>query len=113
MLKPVELYFENLTEPAKSCMLALRAFLLRFDEHIEETWKYKLPFYCYKGKMFCYLWTKKNGQPYIGIVKGMALEYPQLLQEDRKRMKILLIDPNEDLPEEILRQILVSAKALY
>jgi len=49
--------------------------------------------------MFCYLWVhKKYGKPYLGIVEGKKIKHPDLLTEKRARMKILLIDPEKDLP---------------
>lgn len=114
MLRPIDLYFENQDEPARSCMQALRAALLRFDPHMAEAWKYRMPFYTYKGKMFCYLWTRKTtGQPYLGIVQGAALSHPELLPEARKKMKILLLDPQSDLPLEKIYGILDAARRLY
>lgn len=114
LLRPVDQYFRRLPEPAASCMLALRAFLLVFDKNLTEAWKYGMPFYCYKGKMCCYLWTRKDShQPYLGIVNGTLLHHPQLLQEDRRRMKILLIDAEQDLPLELLTTILRDAIALH
>ena len=39
-------------------------------------------FFCYKGKMFCYLWVhKKNKQPYLCIVEGKYFDEPFLIQE--------------------------------
>ncbi|RYY34478.1 MAG: DUF1801 domain-containing protein, partial [Sphingobacteriaceae bacterium] len=88
-LRPIDEFFLNKYEPAKSCLQALRQFMLNYHPAITEEWKYKLPFYYYKGKMFCYFWVdKKSGQPYIGIVEGGRIEHPMLVQGDRKRMKI-------------------------
>lgn len=51
--------------------------------------------------MLCYLWIhKKFKQPYIGFVDGHLLHDIGLLVEKRAKMKILLIDLNEDLPIE-------------
>jgi hypothetical protein len=73
-----------------------------------------MPFYCYKGKMFCYLWVyKKYQQPYIGIVEGKRINHPDLLVEKRTRMKILLIDPSKDLPISKINNILKEVLALY
>lgn len=81
---------------------------------ITEAWKYGMPFFCYKGKMFCYLWLhKKYGQPYIGIVEGKKVDHPDLLQEKRARMKILLLDPGTDLPLKKINAILKQILALY
>ncbi|RZL46212.1 MAG: DUF1801 domain-containing protein, partial [Pedobacter sp.] len=47
--------------------------------------------------------------PYIGFVDGNLIDHPDLLQEKRARMKILLIDENSDLPIEKINLILTSA----
>lgn len=58
-------------EPIKGVLLALRGIILRQDKEITNILKYGMPFFCYKGKTFCYLWVhKKYRQPYIGIVEG-------------------------------------------
>ena len=73
-----------------------------------------MPFFCYKGKMFCYLWVhKKHKQPYIGIVEGKYFDEAFLIQEERNRMKIMLFDPNKDLPIETIENILQKAISLY
>lgn len=84
------------------------------DRNITEAWKYGMPFYCYKGKMFCYLWVhKKYLQPYLGIVEGKRIDYLGLLQEKRARMKILLIDPAHDIPAKKIASLLKQVLALY
>jgi hypothetical protein len=71
MLRAIDNYFLQKEEPIKSYLLALREIILKHDKNITEAWKYGMPFYCYLGKMFCYLWThKKYKQPYLGIVEG-------------------------------------------
>src|SRR6185437_12108542 len=107
MLKPADNYFMQKEEPIKSCLLFLRDHILKLDGNITEAWKYGMPFYCYKGKMFCYLWVhKKYNQPYIGIVEGKAIDHPDLLTEKRARMKILLLDPDKDIPIKKVNSIL-------
>jgi len=92
----------------------MRALLLSFDPGITEAWKYGMPFYCYNNKMFCYLWIhKKYLQPYIGIVEGRQIDHPLLLSEKRARMKILLLDPGEDIPMETIFAILKTARSFY
>lgn len=82
-------------EPTKGCLLALRQIILSQDKEVTNAWKYGMPFFCYKGKMFCYLWFHKTyKQPYIGIVEGLRFDEPFLIQEKRSRMKIMLLDPN-------------------
>jgi hypothetical protein len=76
-------FFLNQKEPVKGCLLALREIILKHDPHISAAWKYGMPFFCYKGKMFCYLWLhKKFEQPYLGIVEGKRLNHPGLIIEN-------------------------------
>jgi hypothetical protein len=114
MLRPIDNWFLQQAEPGKSCLQFLREFILKQDKDITEAWKYGMPFYCYKGKMFCYLWIhKKYLQPYLGIVEGKRIDHPGLLQEKRARMKILLIDPAHDIPVKNISSLLRQVLALY
>ncbi len=113
-MKALDLFYEQLPEPEKSCMIALRNLILTIDKNITPEWKYRLPFFYYKGKMFCYLWIhKKHKHPYIGIVKGNEIDHPELLKEKRARMKILLIDPEKDIPVKLIKTILRQVIRLY
>lgn len=114
MLRDIDNYYLQQDEPAKSCLLFLREHILQLDKNITEAWKYRMPFFCYKGKMFCYLWVhKKNGLPYIGVVEGRRIDHPDLVQEDRARMKILFVDPTADLQMETIDIILKTALSFY
>jgi Domain of unknown function (DU1801) len=114
MLKESDNFFGQQAEPVKSCLLALRQIILQQDEHITAAWKYGMPFFCYKGKMFCYLWVhKKLLQPYIGMVEGKHLLHAELVPENRSRMKIMLFDPAKDLPVRKIKRILKEAINLY
>ena len=113
-MKAIDNYYLQLDEPAQSCLLAARKLILAQDNDITEAWKYGMPFFCYKGKMFCYLWVhKKYKQPYIGIVEGQRFDHPDLIIEKRSRMKIMLLDPNKDLPVKTITGILQQALHLY
>ena len=107
-------YYLGKEEPNKSCLLALRSIILEQDSHITETLKYGMPCFCYKKKMFCYLWTdKKTGEPYLLMVEGNRLEYPDLEAGDRSRMKIFRVNPNKDIPLQKIKSILQMALDLY
>lgn len=113
-MREIDNYFLQKEEPVKSCLLFLREYILNYDPNITEAWKYGMPFYCYRGKMFCYLWVhKKNGLPYIGIVEGKKIDHPSLIIEGRARMKIMLLDPSNDLPMETIKSILDIAISFY
>ncbi len=114
MLREIDTFFLEKNEPVKGCLLFLREFILAYDKNITEAWKYKMPFYCYKGKMFCYLWVdKKTKQPYIGIVEGRKIEHPLLIIEKRSRMKIMKLDAGEDVPVKTIDTILKMALDIY
>ena len=114
MLREIDNYFFLQKEPTKSCMLSLRRHILALDERITEVWRYKMPFYCFEGKRFCYLWVhKKFKQPYLGIVDGKLIDHNDLLSEKRSRMKILLLDPEKDLPLRKIDRILKTLLKYY
>lgn len=109
----IENFYLNLPEPNRSCMLSLRDFIAPLHPDITQEWKYRLPFFYLQGKMFCYLWQDKNtSYPYIGFTDGGKMKHPMLVQGDRKRMKVLLINPNEDLPIKVLNQVFKEAFTL-
>ncbi|WP_254560435.1 DUF1801 domain-containing protein [Dyadobacter diqingensis] len=113
-MKETDNYYLQKEEPVKSCLSALRKIILDRNPEITEAWKYRMPFFCYKGKMFCYLWIdKKTNFPYLGIVEGKKIDHPGLVQDDRSRMKIMTFNPNEDLPLETILDILDSVLLLY
>ncbi|MGC4038066.1 MAG: DUF1801 domain-containing protein [Chitinophagaceae bacterium] len=114
MLRPIDNWYMQQAEPIKTCLQFLRSHILKSDPNITESWKYGMPFFCYHDKMFCYLWVhKKLGQPYIGIVEGKRINHPDLVQEKRARMKILLLDANEDIPLKKINNILKEVLSLY
>ena len=51
--------------------------------------------------------------PYLGIVKGKQIDHPELIIEDRAKMKIMLFDPAKDIPVETIDYILEEAISLY
>ena len=107
-------FYLKTQEPARGCLLALKEIILSADEHVTAAWKYGMPFFCYKGKMFCYLWVhKKYHQPYLGIVEGKSIHDPDLLVEKRSRMKILLLGPTKTVPVKKIQGILKDVLRLY
>ncbi len=114
MIQDLDHYYLNKEEPNKSCLLALRGIILKQDSLITETVKYGMPCFCYKQKMFCYLWTdKKSDEPYILLVEGKNLYHPELEIGERSRMKIFRVNPNKDLPIKTIENILQQALNLY
>ena len=114
MLEELHNYYLKKEEPNKSCLLALRSIILEQDTNVTETQKWGMPCFCYKKKMFCYLWTdKKTDYPYILMVEGKHLDHPELEEGERSRMKVFRVNPNQDLPIITIKNILLKALDLY
>jgi hypothetical protein len=114
MIRETDNFYLSKEEPLKGCLLALRSIILEQDENVTETVKYGMPCFCYKKKMFCYLWTeKKTNEPYLLMVEGALLDHPLLEKGDRARMKIFRVNPHEDLPIETIHWVLNAALDLY
>lgn len=114
MLAPNDNFYLQQAEPVKSCLFALRDLILAADQEVSETTKYGMPCFVVQKKAFCYLWTdKKSGEPYILFVEGKHLMHRSLEQGDRSRMKILRIDPVQDLPLKLISSIIEEAIGLY
>jgi uncharacterized protein YdhG (YjbR/CyaY superfamily) len=114
MVQELHGYYLKEEEPNKSVLLALRSIILHQDTNVTETMKWGMPCFCYKKKMFCYLWTdKKTREPYILMVEGQYLHHPKLEVGERSRMKIFRVNPNKDLPVKTISSILKTALDLY
>jgi hypothetical protein len=114
MTRELDNYYLNKEEPNKSCLLALRSIILQQHSTITETQKWGMPCFCYKKKIFCYLWTdKKTDEPYILMVEGKHLTHPALEAGKRSRMKIFRVNPNKDLPRKTIENILQKSIDLY
>ncbi|WP_027380460.1 DUF1801 domain-containing protein [Chryseobacterium daeguense] len=111
-MNPIQEYFYRIEEPNRSTLLFLRKKILESDtENITETLSFGLPFFKYKKKMLCYLYySKKYKKHYVSFYHGDRLYHPLLLQEGRKKFKILLIDMEEDLPMDLILGLINEVK---
>jgi len=113
-MRPIDLYYEKQNENNKSCLLALRELILLQDDAIHESLKWSIPCFSYYNRMFCFLnIEKKTNKPYFLFVEGQLLKHHALELGSRKRMKILRVDPNQDIPVETIQSILEEALDLY
>ena len=107
-----QFYFKK-DEPMQSCLLSLRDIILNQNDSISESLKYGLPCFSYNKKHICYLWyDKKTMFPYILFADGNRINHPLLEAGDRKRMKVLSINPEEDIDIETIQLILTEALKL-
>jgi hypothetical protein len=114
MINELEAFYINKEEPVRGCLLALRSYILSFHKEISESWTHRMPMFRYGGKLFCYLWVdRKTHLPYIGIYKGIDIDHPKLDLGKRNKMKILTLNPEDDIPVNDLNEIFELARALY
>ena len=103
-------FYLDQEEPLRSALMALRDIILGVDSSIKSAWKYSSPFFVYQGKNLCYLWYDKQTQhPYIGIIDGYQIDHPALLKGERKQIKILAVNPEEDFPINAIQEVLAVA----
>ena len=107
MRNDLDEYYLAQQEPTKSCLLAMRHIILSHNSEISEAWKYRMPFFLYRKKMFCYLWIdKKTGEPYLGLMDGNKISHKRLVTGTRSRIKILPLNNQKDLPVKIIKEVL-------
>jgi len=113
-MKAIDNFYFDKEEPNKSCLLALKSIITDYNSEFEPRWYYRLPCFMYKNQIFCYLWVDKKTQfPYIAIGKGVKIKHPDLILGKRTFTKLLMINPNEDIPIEKIHHIFDMAMELY
>lgn len=109
-MKELDHFYFSQEEPLRGCYLALKQIILDCNEKITPEWKYRLPFFYYKGKMLCYLWKDKITQePYIGFMDGMKMLHPGLVQGDRARVRVFGVSLNSDIDPETIKALIDEA----
>jgi hypothetical protein len=114
MSEIIDQFFLKIQEPQQSALLFLRHYLIE-EIGLEENWKFNTPFYYFKNKWFCYISysAKRKHEIYIGFVRGYQIEFPNLISEGRKQIKILRINPEQDIDVHSLQRICILLKELY
>lgn len=111
-MNPLQEYYFKIQEPERSILLYLRQQILASDpENITETLSFGLPFFKFKMKMLCYFYfSKKHRLHYLSFYHGDRVDHPLLLSEGRKKFKILLLDPEKDIPIDEIHSVLKEIK---
>jgi len=114
LMKELDHFYFEKEEPIKGCLLALRTIITDYNSNLIEDWKYRSPHFTFNNKNFCYLWVDpKTKFPYIGIIQGLKIEHPKLVKGNRTFVKVLPIDPEKDIPIDIIHEVLKMAIVLY
>ena len=110
-MKPAEHYILNQHEPFRAMLLHLQILIETTIPEIELKYKWKVPYYYYKGKPFCYLNVTK-GYVDIGFWASAHLtkHIELMISKDRKIVKSLRYFFLEEINEEVLIAVLKEAR---
>jgi hypothetical protein len=112
MITALENYYLKQPEPIQGCLLALKDIILGLNTHITHQRKYQIPFFYYKDKKLCFLWIKGK-KLLLGFVEDKSI-YPKVADIKREnRIEMIQINPNEDIPVELILQTLRERIRLY
>jgi hypothetical protein len=112
MPSELENYYLKQTEPIQGCLLALKSIIMGINPLITHERKYQIPFFYYKGKKLSYLWvTKKKLQ--VGFIEDKCLQEAIEGLRLKDRYQSIVVNPNEDIPIEIIVENLNRLMQLY
>jgi hypothetical protein len=104
MNSKLENYYLSKPEPYQSCLLALRHIILSADPGIMHERKFQIPFFTYKGKKLGYLWLDRKKLKMAFCLDKSLLEQPASGARLKDQYESFIIDPNDDLPIEMILQ---------
>ncbi len=100
--KTLEYYYLSKPEPYQSCLLALRDIILDTNLAICHERKFQIPFFTYKGKKLGYLWLNRK-KLMLGFCLDKSLQPTTPGTEPKDKYESIEINPNEDIPVDIIR----------
>ncbi len=115
-MKPAEEHILKQSEHFQSLMLHICAVIEKNVPEVELLFKWKLPFYYYKKKPFCYLNIKpKENAVDLCFMKGHLLKKHKnvMIDKDRKLVTSLRFDNLSEIDNTMLSEILTELKSLY
>lgn len=115
-MKPAEEYILNQPEPYRSIIFNLQIVIENQIPDLELLYKWRIPFYYYKGKPFCFInVSHKRKYVDLGIVKGFQIKIhqEQLISEKRSIMKSLRYSSFDEIDNRVLIEIIQEISELY
>ncbi len=115
-MRSSEKYILEQPEPYREMLLYLQTVVESTLPKLELKYKYKIPFYYYKGKPFCYFnASHKKKFVDVGFWKGNQIQvcHEHLVSENRKMMVSLRYFSIADVNEAVLVPVLENAIKLY
>lgn len=110
-MNPAENYILNQQEPFRSILLQIQVIIETTVPDLDLKYKWRLPYYYYKQKPFCFLNVTK-GYVDIGFRDNEHLKIfdQYLVKENRKVMKSLRYYSLKDIDQKILIGVVLGLK---
>ena len=116
-MKPTELYILNQPEKYRDMLLHIIAVVQNTLPEATLEYKWRIPYFYYKKKPFCYLnASHKNQFVDVGFAKGFALKKHQqqlIADNGRNTIKSLRYYTLKGIDSTVLIQVIKEAKTLY
>lgn len=115
-MKLAEEYILSQPEPYRSIIFNLQIIIENEIPNLELHYKWKVPFYYFRGKPFCFInVSRKRKYVDLGIVKGFQINNHQefLISDKRTSMKSLRYCSIADINCTILKEVIQELSILY
>ena len=104
---PIERFFEDQKEPVRSSLQVLRELILGLNEHMSMIWKYDVVFFCFHDLICCSLRVDRHtGKPCIVFAEHCLPDHRDLIKQDDKGLKKLIISPEADIDLDTIEHLL-------
>jgi len=108
----LEDYYLRHPEPFQGCLLALKHIILNLDNRITQERKYQIPFFYFEDKKLAFLWMNRK-KLILGFVTDKTVLPVQAGIKQKDQLEMIQIDPNKDLPKEIIEAKLQEQIRIY
>tara|TARA_R110002073_G_scaffold293194_2_gene458773 strand:+ start:52582 stop:52917 length:336 start_codon:yes stop_codon:yes gene_type:complete len=110
-MNPAENYILKQQEPFRSILIQIQVIIEATVPDLDLKYKWRLPYYYYKQKPFCFLNVTK-GYVDIGFRDNEHLKFfdQYLVKENRKVMKSLRYFSLKDIDQEVLIGVILGLK---
>lgn len=108
----LEDYYLKHPEPVRGCLFALKQIIMSVSDQVTHGRKYQVPFFSYKGKKLGFLWMNRK-KLILGFVTDKSVLLPVEGTRLKDQLEMIQIDPNADLPKEMIVEKIRELIRLY
>jgi hypothetical protein len=97
----LENYYLKQSEPVRECLYALKQIIMSISDQITHERKFQTPFFSYKGMKLGFLWINRK-KLMLGFITDKSILLPEEGTKLKDQLEMIQIDPNADLPKEMI-----------